>query len=72
MTIVPLRNPQEDPVDNTLERLVSLTTKNNLVALNKTLAAIECSNKSHAVAASRLSSYAERMHHAVLEIKTCL
>lgn len=53
--------------DETLERLVAMTNQTNLVALDKTLAAIRRSPSSYAAAASRTGSIAERIGRAVTE-----
>lgn len=54
--------------DETLERLVTMTNQTNLVALDKTLAAIRRAHVSFAAAAARVGSIGERMVRAVHEV----
>jgi len=54
--------------DETLERLVMMTNQTNLVALDKTLAAIRRSPASYAAAAARVGSIGERIVRAVHEV----
>ena len=54
--------------DETLERLVAMTNQTNLVALDKTIAAIRRSNASYAAAAARVGSIGERILRAVHEV----
>ena len=54
--------------DETLERLVAMTNQTNLVALDKTLAAIRRSNASYAAAAARVGSIGERIVRAAHEV----
>lgn len=54
--------------DETLERLVAMTNQTNLVALDKTIAAIRRSNTSYAAAAARVGSIGERILRAVHEV----
>jgi len=54
--------------DETLERLVAMTNQTNLVALDKTLAAISRSNSSFAAAAARVGSIGERIIRAAHEV----
>jgi len=54
--------------DETLERLVTMTNQTNLVALDKTLAAIRRAPVSYAAAAARIGSIAERIVRAVHEV----
>ena len=54
--------------DETLERLVAMTNQTNLVALDKTLAAIRRSNTSYAAAAARVGSIGERIVRAAHEV----
>ena len=54
--------------DETLERLVAMTNQTNLVALDKTLAAIRRSNSSYAAAAARVGSIGERIVRAAHEV----
>jgi len=58
--------------EETLDRLVSMTSQTNLVALDKTLAAIRRSENSYAAAAARCGSIGERMIRAVYEIRMTL
>jgi hypothetical protein len=54
--------------DETLERLVAMTNQTNLVALDKTIAAIRRSNASYSAAAARVGSIGERILRAVHEV----
>jgi len=54
--------------DETLERLIAMTNQTNLVALDKTLAAIRRSTGSYAAAAARVGSIGERIVRAVHEV----
>ncbi len=54
--------------DETLERLIAMTNQTNLVALDKTLAAIRRSTGSYAAAAVRVGSIGERIVRAVHEV----
>jgi len=54
--------------DETLERLVAMTNQTNLVALDKTLAAIRRSPASYVAAAARVGSIGERIVRAVHEV----
>lgn len=54
--------------DETLERLIAMTNQTNLVALDKTLAAISRSQGSYIAAAARTGSIGERMVRAVHEV----
>jgi hypothetical protein len=54
--------------DETLERLIAMTNQTNLVALDKSLAAIRRSTGSYAAAAARVGSIAERIVRAVHEV----
>lgn len=54
--------------DETLERLVIMTNQTNLVALDKTLAAIRRSPGCYAAAAARVGSIGERIVRAVHEV----
>lgn len=54
--------------DETLERLIAMTNQTNLVALDKTLAAIQRSGSSYAAAAARAGSIGERIVRAVHEV----
>ncbi len=54
--------------DETLERLIAMTNQTNLVALDKTLAAIERSSGSYAASAARTGSIGERIVRAVHEV----
>ncbi|MDD3372033.1 MAG: hypothetical protein PHE27_09445 [Alphaproteobacteria bacterium] len=55
-------------VDETLERLVTMTNQTNLVALDKTIAAIRRSQSSYAAAAARVGSIGERIVRAAHEV----
>ena len=54
--------------DETLERLVAMTNQTNLVALDKTIAAIRRSPASYAAAAARVGSIGERIVRAAHEV----
>lgn len=54
--------------DETLERLVAMTNQTNLVALDKTIAAIQRSPASYAAAAARVGSIGERIVRAAYEV----
>jgi len=54
--------------DETLERLVTMTNQTNLVALDKTLAAIRRASTSYAAATARVGSIGERIVRAVHEV----
>ncbi len=54
--------------DETLERLVAMTNQTNLVALDKTMAAIRRSPASYAAAAARVGSIGERILRAAHEV----
>lgn len=54
--------------DETLERLVAMTNQTNLVALDKTIAAIRRSPASYAAAAARVGSIGERIVRAAYEV----
>ncbi|HUY68972.1 MAG TPA: hypothetical protein VMV79_06690 [Alphaproteobacteria bacterium] len=56
------------PSDETLERLVAMTNQTNLVALDKTMAAIRRAAASYAAASARVGSIGERICRAAQEI----
>jgi hypothetical protein len=60
-------------VDDTLERLVAMTNQTNLVALDKTLAAIRRSpTTTYTAAAARVGSIGERIVRAATEVGATL
>ncbi|MEJ0061613.1 MAG: hypothetical protein WDO70_00025 [Alphaproteobacteria bacterium] len=54
--------------DETLDRLVAMTNQTNLVALDKTLAAIRRTQNGFAPAAARVGSIGERIVRAAQEV----
>lgn len=56
------------PSDETLERLVAMTNQTNLVALDKTMAAIRRATSSYSAAAARVGSIGERIIRAAQEV----
>ena len=54
--------------DETLERLVAMTNQTNLVALDKTMAAVKRAAASYAGAAARVGSIGERIVRAAHEV----
>ncbi|MGE3623947.1 MAG: hypothetical protein AB7H77_08775 [Bdellovibrionales bacterium] len=56
------------PSDETLERLVAMTNQTNLVALDKTMAAVRIASTSYAAAAARVGSIGERIVRAAQEV----
>ena len=59
--------------DDTLERLIAMTNQTNLVALDKTIAAIRRSPATtYAAAAARVGSIGERIVRAAVEVGATL
>lgn len=67
-----LYQPAAGTADETLERLVAMTVQTNLVALDKTLAAVRRSQGSFSTAAARVGSIAERISRAAIEVGATL
>lgn len=55
-------------LDETFDRLVAMTIRTNLVALDKTMAALDRAPVSYSAAATRVGSIGERMNRAVHEV----
>jgi hypothetical protein len=60
--------PNTPTADDTLDRLIAMTNQTNLVALDKTLAAIRRADASYAAAAARVGSIGERIVRAAQEV----
>lgn len=58
--------------DETWERLICMTRQTNLIALDKTLAAIRRAPGSYAAAAARCGTLAERITRAAREVRLSL
>lgn len=58
--------------DDTLDRLIAMTNQTNLVALDKTLAAIRRAQGGYAAAAARVGSIGERIVRAAHEVSLTL
>ena len=63
------QNYELNSTDETLERLVAMTAQTNLVALDKSLAAIRrAPENGYAASAERVGSIGERIVHAAHEV----
>lgn len=69
MRVVPI-HPLTEQRDETLERFIYMITQTNIIALDKTLAAIRRSSYGYAHAVNCLVRTADRMQAASVEIST--
>jgi hypothetical protein len=68
MSMEPELRAYEMSADETLERLVAMTNQTNLVALDKTIAAVRRASSGYAAASARVGSIAERIVRAAREV----
>ena len=74
MSVVPFPAPPSAPpeYDATLDRLISVTTDTNLVALDKALSGALSANKSNSCRAAGVASIGERLVRAAFDLRQCL
>lgn len=67
------RDAMEDTVEDTLKRLINMTVQTNIMALDKTIAAVQrYPTTTYAAAAARVGSIAERIVRAAQEVGATL